>query len=75
MFHFSTLCTVEISEFHCHATVFSQKFRQINVSKELYYTLDLTEKNLHGSEFLVFPHFEYVTQWCDNYGNLFLYLL
>ena len=33
--------TVEITEFYCHATVFSQKFRQINVliNLEIYYKL------------------------------------
>ena len=38
------------------ASSFSQKFRQINVLLKKFIKIDLTEKNLLGSEFLVFPH-------------------
>jgi len=46
--------TVEITEFYCHD--FSQKFRQINVLLKNFTKIGLTQKNLCGSEFLVFPH-------------------
>ena len=51
--------TVEITEFYFTATIFLQKFRQINqhFTKELYLLwIGLTEKNLRGSEFFIFPH-------------------
>ena len=50
-----TVHTVEISEFHCHG-FFAKIPSNQRFTKELYYKIDLTEKNLHGREFLVFPH-------------------
>ena len=48
--------SVEITEFYCHATVFSQIFRQINVLQKDFTINQFDEKKLRGgSEFLVFP--------------------
>ena len=56
--------SVEITESYCNATFFSQNFRENNFLL-MNFTLNwFDEKNLHGSEFFVFPVWQSTTSKC-----------